>query len=56
MNKYRIYFWVRLNELRSIVVCSKDEPTMEDKYRLYINDTEFIDFEPYPINLIEKEK
>ena len=55
IQKYRIYFWITHTDMRSILIASEKEPVIVDKYRVYINDTEFVDFEPYPINILEGE-
>jgi hypothetical protein len=55
MDKYRVYFWVKPDELKSVVVGCGEAPTFEDGFRLYINDADFIDFSPFPISMVETE-
>lgn len=52
MKKYNISFWDN-DTISNIIVGTEKEPTIENDYYLYINDTEFINFYPCKINSVE---
>jgi len=54
MQEYLISFW-KDDELLTLSLHLNNFPTFDDGERLYINDEEFIDFSPYPINMVEME-
>jgi hypothetical protein len=55
MDKYRVYYWINPDEMKSLVVGCENSPTFYDGRCLYINDTEFIDFTPFIISMVETE-
>jgi hypothetical protein len=57
--KWRVYFWVTLDELRSFVVSSEYKPRKSSNFIIYISSENgsliYIDFEPYEIDEIIEE-